>query len=370
MKWNDLSMAERTNYIKLGLDNNITDLNIIKNTYNKYANGGNIDSDEDYYNYMEKLSDKKSKDWNENPDITLIRMLNDNSYNYKKFYELDRQIAEKMLIADSKAHFTDIGKTVYHPTFSNESFYSGKKSDYNPKGTIGGSWKGDNIYIPSTSQYKNGDFNYFKTREYLDRDDPKIKIDFRNILFKSANKYTTGGFTNTEEEENEDKVLSTGNSYADAALGFVPFVGSAMEIEDAIREPSLSNIGNAAFSVGTDLLGLSLLRGGVKAYRLAKAAKKAHREFKAISTKNNVSKAYKILSTPNLNPKKYETAMKTLHNSGAKRAFEKANKADNARIFYNNYRFPFINNSLNIIGLTGGFVQDATQFINSLGNNR
>lgn len=42
MKWNDLSMAERTAYIKLGLDNGITDLNTIRDVYNEYANGGPI----------------------------------------------------------------------------------------------------------------------------------------------------------------------------------------------------------------------------------------------------------------------------------------------------------------------------------------
>lgn len=183
------------------------------------------------------------------------------------------------------------------------------------------------------------------------------------VIRDTYNKYAEGG-------PREDKVLSTGNSYADAALGFVPFVGSAMEIEDAIREPSLMNIGSAAFSVGTDLLGLSLLRGGVKAYKLARAAKKAHNEFKAISTKSNVSKAYKILVTPNLNPKKYEAASKTLLNSGAKRAFEEANKADNAMIHYNLYERPFIANTLNITGFVGGAIQDSGQFINSLNNNR
>lgn len=40
MSWNDLSIAERTAYIKLGLDNGITDLNIVRDTYNKYAEGG------------------------------------------------------------------------------------------------------------------------------------------------------------------------------------------------------------------------------------------------------------------------------------------------------------------------------------------
>lgn len=47
MNWDDLSMADRTAYIKLGLDNGITDLKVIRNTYNKYATGGYTDGNED-----------------------------------------------------------------------------------------------------------------------------------------------------------------------------------------------------------------------------------------------------------------------------------------------------------------------------------
>lgn len=183
------------------------------------------------------------------------------------------------------------------------------------------------------------------------------------VIRSVYNKYADGG-------HKENKVLSTGNSYADAVLGFVPIIGSAMEIEDAVREPSLRNIGSAAFSVGTDLLGLSLLRGGIKAYRLAKAANKAAKKFSAITSEKDVSKAYKILQTPNLNPKKYKAARETLNNSGAKRAFEESVKADNARISYGLYEHPFIDNSLNLAGFTGGLIQDIGQFINSLDNNR
>lgn len=192
MSWNDLSMADRAAYIKLGLDSGITNLKVVRDTYNKYAEGGNIKSD-DYYDYMEKLAAKKAKDWNEDPDIILMHMLNDNTYNYREFYEKEPQMAMKMLTADPNAHFTDIGKTVYHPTFSNESSYSGKKSDYNPRGTVGGSWKGDNVYIPSRSQYENGDFNYKRTRNYLDIDSSNVRIDTRN-------KYATGGEVDNDNE--------------------------------------------------------------------------------------------------------------------------------------------------------------------------
>ena len=40
MSWNNLSMADRAAYIKLGVENGITDLNTIRNAYNEFAKGG------------------------------------------------------------------------------------------------------------------------------------------------------------------------------------------------------------------------------------------------------------------------------------------------------------------------------------------
>lgn len=40
MKWKDLSMEERASFIKLGIDNGITDLTTIRNYYNSFADGG------------------------------------------------------------------------------------------------------------------------------------------------------------------------------------------------------------------------------------------------------------------------------------------------------------------------------------------
>lgn len=167
-------MKERAALIKLGVDNGVTNLSDIQNVYNQYVEGGNLNSqksgDSKYYAYMEKLAAKKAKDWNQNPDEVLIQMLNDKDYNYRVFYDYDRNSAEKMLTSNSDAHFSDIGKTVYHPTFSDESIYSGKISDYNPKGTIGGHWENFNdteYYIPSESQFTNNDINLDTTKSYL-----------------------------------------------------------------------------------------------------------------------------------------------------------------------------------------------------------
>lgn len=43
MSWNKLSMRDRTAYIKLGINNGITDLNTIREIYNKFEEGGTID---------------------------------------------------------------------------------------------------------------------------------------------------------------------------------------------------------------------------------------------------------------------------------------------------------------------------------------
>lgn len=41
-KWDELSMAERANYIRLGVQNGIVSLDGIKEVYNKYADGGKV----------------------------------------------------------------------------------------------------------------------------------------------------------------------------------------------------------------------------------------------------------------------------------------------------------------------------------------
>ena len=45
--WNDLSMAERAKYIKLGVQSGITNLNTIRRSYNSFARGGYTKLEED-----------------------------------------------------------------------------------------------------------------------------------------------------------------------------------------------------------------------------------------------------------------------------------------------------------------------------------
>lgn len=106
-------------------------------------------------------------------------MLNDNTYNYEHFYNAQPKEAQAMLTKDADAHFTDIAKTAFHPTFSVESDYSGKVSKYNPKGIIGGTWsaapnlgKKASRYTLSDSQMRNG-WDVLRTIDYLTRNENK-----------------------------------------------------------------------------------------------------------------------------------------------------------------------------------------------------
>lgn len=42
MNWNNLSMKDRASYIRMGVESGITDLGTIREAYNKFAEGGNL----------------------------------------------------------------------------------------------------------------------------------------------------------------------------------------------------------------------------------------------------------------------------------------------------------------------------------------
>lgn len=115
-----------------------------------------------YYDFMERLAEFKAKEWNDDPDMVLLHMLNDNSYNYQQMYE------DNPNFDIQEGHFVDTYKTAYHPTFSEESVYSGKKSQYNPEGIVGGSWDEStrSFYLNDKRQSKR------KAQDYLNHADP------------------------------------------------------------------------------------------------------------------------------------------------------------------------------------------------------
>lgn len=112
MSWNNLSMKDKASYIRMGVENGITDLDIVREVYNKFADGGPIKKS--YKDFSTRLS----KAWN-NEDLSR------HDYDYQKYYNDDPEEAYRQLESiehGSKGHFPDGGKsgtykTPNHPTY-------------------------------------------------------------------------------------------------------------------------------------------------------------------------------------------------------------------------------------------------------------
>lgn len=112
MSWNDLSMKDKASYIRMGVENGITDLDAIREIYNKFAEGGPIKKS--YKDFSTRLS----KAWNN-------ENLSKHDYDYQKYYNDDPEEAYRQLESiehGGKGHFPDGGKsgtykTPNHPTY-------------------------------------------------------------------------------------------------------------------------------------------------------------------------------------------------------------------------------------------------------------
>ena len=87
-------------------------------------------------------------DWARNTSSNLGISFIDPTYDYRAYYNSVTPYERNLIrFAPQGTHFTDIGKTIKHPTFSNESKYSNKK-------TPGGTWNG-NVFVPAIWQFGN-----------------------------------------------------------------------------------------------------------------------------------------------------------------------------------------------------------------------
>lgn len=172
-----------------------------------------------YIQFMEELAKAKSKEWKEDEDIVLTQMLNDNTYNYKQMYE------DNPNYNIQEGHFDDTYKTVYHPTFSEESIYSGKKSQYNPEGITGGWWDYKNkIFHAGPKQ----DIIRTHTQQYLDVADPGWKVQA----------FEDGGQTGDPEKERFYQATGRSSSGRPLEEGLKP----VFSLEDAAN---MTPIGDA-----------------------------------------------------------------------------------------------------------------------------
>lgn len=213
MRWEELPMASRARLMAAAVRNGYTDIRSIKEAYanyqdqkqttgNRYDEGGEFEvvnlldnapveyntedtgytpwfiqntehapdnpmTNQQYYSLMEKVATENNPIWNTYrkekglPELTVdeeyTRILNDNSYDYRGYYN---DPAVRNSNDNANTHWPDEYKTAYHPTFSTYSLYSGMVDpNYNPTGKNGGLWFGDNYVNYNKNVYGGNLFN-------------------------------------------------------------------------------------------------------------------------------------------------------------------------------------------------------------------
>lgn len=170
-------MSDRAKYIKLAVQNGVTDLSQIRDTYNTYSEGG-------YLDWIDKV-----KAWK--PGIDKDIDSDNPSYDYKGFYMEDPQRAWNMIKGDPESHFVDTYKRPNHPTFSDESIYS-------TPDTPGGHWHenygGSRRWVYEPSEYTKP--RYEETRKALENSGEGY-LNGMNIEFYK--RYDDGGAMNVSK---------------------------------------------------------------------------------------------------------------------------------------------------------------------------
>lgn len=143
---NHTATPELNNYI-----NNVKRYQDDFGLYTIRANGG-------YLEWKDKASQYKH-----------LNIDNDNTYDYEGWYNENPQRAWNFLKDDPNAHFDDKYKTVYHPTFSTQSKYSGViDTRFNPQGLIGGTWSKDNHTFTMSPDGYRGPVSMDERKSYLE----------------------------------------------------------------------------------------------------------------------------------------------------------------------------------------------------------
>lgn len=184
-------------------------------------------------------------DWAINTSSNLGISFIDPTYDYRAYYNSVTPYERNLIrFAPQGTHFTDIGKTPKHPTFSNESIYSNKKHS-------GGTWNG-NVFVPNIWQFGN---NGNKVRnKYMNNSGEGYFNGRVNIFPKYRKKaeigtLVPGGIPGTDSYRarmHSGYDISPFNllnilNYLDRAVGFVDENGNTRYITGIAPAPGIPN---------------------------------------------------------------------------------------------------------------------------------
>ena len=123
-------------------------------------------------------------DWARNTSSNLGISFIDPDYDYRAYYNSVTPYERALIrFAPQGTHFTDIGKTPKHATFSNESKYSNDK-------TTGGTWNG-NVFVPNIWQFGNNGNS--RRNKYMNNSGEGYFNGRVNVFPTSRKRHSLGG---------------------------------------------------------------------------------------------------------------------------------------------------------------------------------
>lgn len=131
-----------------------------------------------------KLRNGGYYDWAKNTSANLGISFIDPTYDYRAYYNSVTPYERNLIrFAPQGTHFTDIGKTPKHPTFSNESKYSTNKKP-------GGTWNG-NVFVPAIWQFGNNGNS--RRNKYMNNSGEGYFNGRVNVFPTSRKRHSLGG---------------------------------------------------------------------------------------------------------------------------------------------------------------------------------
>lgn len=252
-------------------------------------------------------------------------------YNPKSINEINRKKVVQLLKNDNRKFprlrsfgFADSIKANLFPDSymaNNDGGSSARYSEIDEDRVF--DWKtGETLYITSDGElvgseddvYKNGgNLPYFaKSGIHID---PKNKGKFTETKKRTGK--TTEELTHSKNPLTRKRAIFAQNAkkwkhqeggslrgnilgwdvplWAEIGASFLPFIGTAMDVKQAIEDPTLENIGGAALSLGADLVGASLVKGGFKITRGVDKIHKLEKKIKQLRRTAGVTEDYSRL---------------------------------------------------------------------------
>lgn len=220
----------------------------------QYKNGGQISMPKRRYLSNAGKSDKDYEDWATDLanvwGVSPSHILTSKEYDYPTYFAENREDAAAHLTGSG--HFPDTYKTAEHPTFSDESRYSGSRNKFNPKGITGDHWSN----TPNSVGNRTG-------QEWQYQFSPSQLLHLWNIP------RTLNHLANTED----DGVYVTMPGGSPLMLGNTIYGGVLPNVDVYPRRTmAKGGIARTDASLGTNLITLPVFNQDNRLYQLAQYA--------------------------------------------------------------------------------------------------